>query len=251
MKLLHPESVHLICTSPDWPGRMGGPHPDDYVAWFMPFVREFWRVLRHDGNLILNVKEPLVEGERHTCILSLIIAMKAMGWRWHDEYPGVKTRAFPSGARHRLRDGFERNLHFTKAADATFYRENIKLSIGDWAKRERRLDDWMVSVSGTGSGFRVRISGWKNRQFVTPPNVLYFASETRNLGHKCPFPEAVPDFFIRLLTQPGHLVLDPFVGSGTTVAVAKKLGRSGLGFDQNRSYCRRAAKRVADTAPGR
>ena len=56
--------VDLIMTSPPWPGRQGGPHPDDYVAWFLPYVRQFMRVLKPGGSLVLNIKEPVVDGER-------------------------------------------------------------------------------------------------------------------------------------------------------------------------------------------
>ena len=80
------ESVNLIVTSAPYPGRAGGVHPDEFVAWWMPFADQFWRVLHSSGSLVLNIREPCINGERHTCVLSLIVAMRYRGWLWVDEY---------------------------------------------------------------------------------------------------------------------------------------------------------------------
>ncbi|MCS7080171.1 MAG: site-specific DNA-methyltransferase [Chloracidobacterium sp.] len=66
--------------------------------------------------------------------------------------------------------------------------------------------------------------------------------------HRAVFPEAVVTEFIHLLTRPGDVVLDPFLGSGTTAVAAKKLGRRYIGIDINPDYCAYARRRVAGTA---
>jgi site-specific DNA-methyltransferase (adenine-specific) len=207
-------SIHLIKTSPPYPGRPNGVHPDEFVAWWMPSADQFWRVLHPSGSLVLNIREPCVGGERHTCVLSLIIAMRYRGWLWVDEYPWYKTNPMPGRWPNRLRDGWERCLHFAKSNPCAFYPEQVMVPIGEWAKRQRlSLDDVVRSESGTGSPFAVCRANWNGRDMVYPSNVLHFATETRNVGHKCAFPEQLPDFFIRLLTKEGDLVLDPFLGS--------------------------------------
>ena len=124
--------------------------------------------------------------------------------------------------------------------------------IGEWAKRERlSLDEVVPSEAATGSGARVHRAAWNKREMVYPSNVLHFAVETRNFGHRCAFPERLPDFFIRLLTKEGDLVLDPFLGSGTSAVVAKRLRRRFIGFEQDRKYvavARRRVRAVATTA---
>jgi DNA modification methylase len=72
------------------------------------------------------------------------------------------------------------------------------------------------------------------------------------LAHEteAPFPEGVVEPFIRTLCPPGGRVLDVFSGSGTTVAVAEKLGRVGYGVDIRESQCRLGERRLADIAPG-
>jgi len=65
--------------------------------------------------------------------------------------------------------------------------------------------------------------------------------------HPAVYPLAVVEEFLRLLTRPGDLVLDPFVGSGTTAVACRRLGRRYLGFDINPDYCEYARARVAAT----
>jgi site-specific DNA-methyltransferase (adenine-specific) len=239
------EWVNLIVTSPPYPGRPGGVHPDEFVAWWMPFADQFWRVLHPSGSLVLNIREPCLDGERHTCVISLIMAMRYRGWRWVDEYVWHKSNAVPGRWPNRLRDGWERCLHFTKSEPCAFYDDHVMVPIGEWAKHERMsLDDMVALESGTGSGASVRHAAWNDREMVYPSNVLHFAAETRNVGHGCAFPERLPDFFIRLLTKEGDLVFDPFLGSGTSAVVAQRLGRRFIGFEQDRRYVERARRRV-------
>jgi site-specific DNA-methyltransferase (adenine-specific) len=239
------ESVNLIVTSPPYPGRDDGVHPDDFVAWFMPFGDEFWRVLRQSGSLVLNIREPCLDGERHTCVLSLILAMRHRGWLWVDEYCWHKSDPMPGRWPNRLRDGWERCLHFAKSGGCAFYDEQVKIPIGDWAQRERlNIDDVIASERRTGSGARVRQAAWNDRTMVFPSNVLHFATVTRNVGLPYALPEQLPVFFIRLLTKENDLVLDPFLGSGTTAVVAERLGRRFIGFELGRRNVDIARRRL-------
>ena len=75
------------------------------------------------------------------------------------------------------------------------------------------------------------------------------ATECSNRNHSAAFPEDLPTWFIKLFTQPGDLVLDPFVGSGTTAVVAKQLKRAYVGIDISEDYCRQSEKRVMQIQP--
>ena len=74
------QSVNLIVTSPPYAdsrkNTYGGIHPDHYVEWFLPISEQLFRVLKDDGSFILNIKEKAVNGERHTYVLELILALK-------------------------------------------------------------------------------------------------------------------------------------------------------------------------------
>jgi len=102
--------------------------------------------------------------------------------------------------------------------------------------------------SGTKSPFARKISQSCARSKVYPTNVLHLAPECSNRGHSAAFPEALPEFFIKLFTKPGDLVVDPFLGSGTTAVVARRLGRQCLGIDIHQENCEVALKRLQQTA---
>src|SRR5947209_2064044 len=77
-------SIDLVVTSPPYADRRkntyGGVRPDEYVDWFLPISRQLLRVLKPSGSFVLNIKEPAVDGERHTYVLELILAMRKQGW---------------------------------------------------------------------------------------------------------------------------------------------------------------------------
>jgi site-specific DNA-methyltransferase (adenine-specific) len=81
---------------------------------------------------------------------------------------------------------------------------------------------------------------------VYPTNVLHLATECFNRNHSAAFPDELPSWFIKLFTQPGDVVLDPFVGSGTTALAALQFGRSYLGIDISDEYVKLARERVSE-----
>lgn len=74
------------------------------------------------------------------------------------------------------------------------------------------------------------------RKHSYPTNVLHLATECSNKSHSAAFPEALPEWFIKLFTNEGDWVLDPFVGSGTTCAVSLRLGRHSIGIEKLKEY---------------
>lgn len=92
-------SINLIFTSPPYADSRkttyGGIHPDQYVSWFLPISQELFRVLKPDGTFILNIKEKVVNGERHTYVMELILAMRKQGWLWTEEFIWHKKTATP------------------------------------------------------------------------------------------------------------------------------------------------------------
>ena len=114
------------------------------------------------------------------------------------------------------------------------YQEAVMVPVGDWANgRLKNLSetDKKRDNSKSGSGFGKNISNWLNRNMVYPTNVLQFATVCNNKNHSAAFPEELPEWFIKLFTKPGDMVLDPFLGSGTTTVVAKKMERNSIGIE--------------------
>ena len=119
LKALQSNSVDLIVTSPPYSdqrkGTYGGIHPDNYVEWFLPKSNELLRVLKSTGTFILNIKEKVVNGERHTYVLDLIKGMRKQGWLWTEEFIWHKKNCHPGKWPNRFRDSWERLLQFNKS----------------------------------------------------------------------------------------------------------------------------------------
>lgn len=215
--------VDLVITSPPYADQRrhtyGGVHPDDYVNWFLPISEQLSRVLKPSGSFILNIKERVVAGERHTYVLELIIALRKQGWLWTEEYIWHKKNCHPGKWPNRFRDAWERCLHFTKQKNFAMYQDEVMVLMGDWrhsrlrnlSETDKRRDNPRVQ-----SGFGKKIANWVGRELAYPTNVLHLATECGNRNHSATFPVELPSWFIRLFTQPNDVVLDPFLGSGTT-----------------------------------
>lgn len=243
LKLIPDNSVDLIVTSPPYADQRkstyGGIHPDSYVDWFLPISDELLRVLKPTGTFILNIKEKVVEGERSTYVMELIIQMRKQGWLWTEEFIWHKKNCYPGKWPNRFRDAWERLLQFNKQRKFNMYQENVMVPMGDWAKtRLKNLSetDKIRDNSKVGSGFGKNISNWLDRDKAYPTNVLHLATECNNKNHSAAFPEELPEWFIKLFTKENDTVLDPFMGSGTTITVAKRMRRNSIGIDIVEDY---------------
>ena len=244
-------SIDLIFTSPPYADQRkntyGGIKPDLYVEWFLPKSEQFLRVLKPTGTFVLNIKERVVSGERHTYVLDLIKALKNQGWFWTEEYIWHKKNSFPGKWPNRFRDSWERLLQFNKSKKFNFFQDEVMIPVGDWAKtRLSNLSkiDQSRDESKVNSGFGKNVSNWIGREKVYPTNVLHFATECSNRNHSAVFPENLPKWFIKLFTQQGEIVLDPFIGSGTTAVAAIKLGREFIGIEKDKEFIGISRKRI-------
>lgn len=238
LRKLPDNSVDLIVTSPPYADQRkstyGGIHPDKYVDWFLPISEQLLRVLNPKGTFILNIKEKVVEGERSTYVMELILAMRKQGWLWTEEFIWHKKNSYPGKWPNRFRDSWERLLQFNKTKHFNMYQEEVMVPTGDWAKtRLKKLSDTdkIRDNSKVGSGFGKNISNWIDREKAFPTNVLHLATECNNKNHSAAFPEELPEWFIKLFTQENDVVLDPFMGSGTTLTVANRMKRNSIGIE--------------------
>ncbi|MFQ5963734.1 MAG: DNA-methyltransferase [Candidatus Scalinduaceae bacterium] len=251
LKEIEDNSIDLIFTSPPYADQRkctyGGVHPDKYVEWFLPISKELLRVLKPTGTFILNIKERVVNGERHTYVLELIMEMRKQGWLWTEEFIWHKKNCYPGKWPNRFRDAWERLLQFNKNKKFKMLQEAVMVPMGEWAKtRLNNLSetDKIRDESRAGSGFGKNVSNWIKRNKAYPTNVLKMATECNNKNHSAVFPESLPEWFIKLFTEKEDWVLDPFMGSGTTNKVAQRLRRNSIGIDIQQSYYKMVKKQI-------
>ncbi len=243
LKQMPDNYVDLIVTSPPYADQRkttyGGVSVNHYVEWFLPITKELLRVLKPTGTFILNIKEKVQNGERSTYVLELILEMRKQGWLWTEEFIWHKKNCYPGKWPNRFRDAWERLLQFNKSKKFNMYQESVMVPTGDWAKsRLKNLSDTDKTRdnSKVGSGFGKNISNWEGRDMAYPTNVLYLATECGNKRHSAAFPESLPEWFIKLFTKEEDIVLDPFMGSGTTNFVAQRMHRNSIGIEIKSEY---------------
>lgn len=251
LKLLPTNSIDLIVTSPPYADQRkntyGGIQHNKYVQWFLPISEQLFRVLKPTGTFILNIKEKVVDGERSTYVMELILEMRKQGWLWTEEFIWHKKNCYPGKWPNRFRDAWERLLQFNKHRKFHMYQEEVMVPMGEWANsRLKNLSatDKVRDNSKVGSGFGKNISNWIDRDKAYPTNVLHLATECNNKKHSAAFPEELPEWFIKLFTKEEDLVLDPFMGSGTTLIVANRMRRNSIGIDIVPEYCDMVKKQL-------
>lgn len=251
LRELPDNSVDLIFTSPPYADQRkntyGGIHPNKYVDWFLPISQELLRVLKPSGTFVLNIKEKVVNGERSTYVMELIIEMRKQGWLWTEEFMWHKKNAFPGKWPNRFRDSWERLLQFNISKKFNMYQEAVMVPMGDWAKNRLKnlsATDKKRDNAKNGSGFGKNVSNWVNREMAYPTNVLHLATECNNKKHSAAFPETLPEWFIKLFTKEEDTVLDPFMGSGTTIFVAQRMNRHSIGIEILPEYYKMVTKKL-------
>ncbi|MEW6145016.1 MAG: site-specific DNA-methyltransferase [Thermodesulfobacteriota bacterium] len=259
------KSIDFIFTSPPYADKRkrfyGSVHPDKYVEWFLPISLELYRILKDDGSFILNIKEHPRNGERDTYVIELILELKKQGWLWVEEYCWYKKNSFPGKWSNRFRDAWERCLHFTKNKKFKIYQDAVKVPIGKWAEKRFKSmtdNDFKRHLSRTNGTLGRNVSNWLNRKRVYPHNVIVFEEEhyisnvielatvCNNRKHSAAFPLELPTWFINLFTKQGDIVLDPFLGSGTTAYASLAMQRKYIGIELIDSFVKEFEEQIQE-----
>jgi len=246
MKAMPDGAVNTWITSPPYAKQRdyNGADSKDYIGFVSPIFSEALRTLSDDGSIFWNIKEHCKDGQRDLYVLKMILHfVEDLGARYVDEFIWVKTNPFPTGAKTRLKDGYERVLHFTKSKNHKFFPSNVLVkSESKWLdgeKRRKNKGEHNVS-NGSGMNMSKRIAS----DMVRPSNVITGTSSNENIGHPAVFPLYLPEFFIKLSTCDGDVVGDMFMGSGTTGMAAKQLDRSFVGMEMDSAYFKIAQGRI-------
>lgn len=261
-------SVNFILTSPPYADqRVYGTTeftilPNDYVEWFLPKAREFYRVLAEDGSFVLNINDKVVNGVQQLYVYELVIKLcQEVGFRLVRDYiwynPATPPNIYSTGKYGRTKKSHEYCFWFSKSEKWTFNMNPI---------RKPYSKDMQKFLEGKGKGNRednMRPSThsfncgkvWSDNGGSDPGSVIEIGNTNSNdeffklcrergIVHPARFPEKLAEFFVLAGTNENDLVLDPFSGSGTTAVVAAKNNRKWIGIDANAEYCELATARM-------
>jgi len=217
---------------------------DDYLTWSRRWIAEITRVLKADGTVWLAI------GDEYAAELKVLatreLGLTCRSWVvWYYTF-GVNCRQKFSRSHAHLFHFVKDPEKFTFNVDAIRVPSARELVYGDKrANAAGRLPDdtWILRPQDLPEGFEADSDTWYF------PRVCGTFKE-RSGWHGCQMPEQLLGRIIRACSHEGDLVLDPFGGSGTTLAVAKKLGRSFLGLELSEQYAARIRERLAGIEVG-
>lgn len=245
-KLLQDNSVDLVITSPPYAEQRkdtyGGISEKEYPEWLFKLSKELYRVIKPTGSFVINIKEHVNNGVRSPYVLYYLLKMIEL-YRWSDTYIWAKINPFPTGAKNRLKDGYEYCFWFTKTAEYKFFPDNVLVPSAS-KSLEAELKRVGKKASHVTNGSGMSMNNRYASEMVRPSNVLYLATDNSNHEHPAVYPEGLPEFFIKLMTEKGDVVYDPFMGSGTTGIVCNHLDREFIGCEIQKKYFDIAVERV-------
>lgn len=217
---------------------------ENYLAWSRRWMAEVVRVLKPDGTFWLAIGDEyaaelklLLQRELGLCCRSWVV--------WYYTF-GVNCKSKFSRSHAHLFHMVKNPKQFTFNLDAIRVPSARQLVYGDRrANPTGRLPDdtWILRPQDLPEGFQADEDTWYF------PRVCGTFKE-RAGWHGCQMPEQLLGRIIRACSNDGEMVIDPFAGSGTTLAVAKKLGRKFLGFELSEDYCRQVEERLGRIQPG-
>jgi len=255
IKGLPNESIDLVVTSPPYADtksygkKINVLHPDKYVEWITPLFVDMNRVLKPTGSIIFNIDDKCHKKLRHTFVFDLIHELTHhTDIKLYDYYIWAKKSFLPNGGQKRLNHVTEWIFHFVKDQnqvkwDIDAVREPY--AEGTISRYKRGVTDYVTDEKGIKqqgkSGMRVAHKNGK-----IPSNFFRFNTNavTRGNKHPAPFNKEIPTWFIKALTDKGDVVLDPFMGSGTTAEACIDLKREWIGFELNKEYVDMITDRV-------
>lgn len=244
LRELPAESVDLVVTSPPYDRQPKYDNGESYLrtwysGFFLKVTAEIYRVLKPHGSFVLNYRSRRHDGQRGTLQYELVFWLRDQGFLFAEDFVWGKPSPPPGRFNRYLKDAVEYCFQFAKTDNWQFYPEAC-LTPARWdrkdVERRKKLPQNYVRVNEPSGQGRKRVQA--GPELVRPSNLLMMEPEflPNPTKHPARFPVGLPEFFIKLMTQPGQVVLDPFGGTGTTGVAAENLGRRWLLAELDADY---------------
>lgn len=253
LRSLPDNSVDLFFTSPPYDGQPkygnGERYERDwYAGFFLEVTAEALKKLKPHGSFVLNYRSKRQGNERGTLQYELVFWLREQGYLFCEDFVWGKPSPPPGRFNRFLKDAVEYCFQFAKTPRWQFFPEHC-LSPARWdakdRERRKRLAHNYVRVNEPSGQGRKRVQAGPD--LVRPSTLIHLEPEfsPNPTSHPARFPLGLPDFFIRLLTQPGQVVFDPFGGTGTTGVAAEVLGRQWIVTEIDPAYASILPERIA------
>lgn len=265
-------SIDCCVTSPPYfgmrdygcEGQIGlEPTPQSYIARLVEVFDEVWRVLKPTGTFWLNIGDTYAPNRKIADTIkakdlmgipwALAFALRNTGWYLRQDIIWAKNNPTPESVKDRCTKSHEHVFLLTKSSVYHFDSDAIKEPADPKYERKYkyRFNTGAKEQAGGGrptkacnsAGFKT-YTGFRNKR-----DVWFINKKGIHEAHFAIFPEELVSPCVNAGSPPGGIVLDPFMGSGTTAIVAKKLGRMFIGCELNPEYIAIANSRIAKALP--
>jgi DNA modification methylase len=258
LRALPAGSIDLVVTSPpyalEFQKEYGNATKADYVEWLRPFGEEIKRVLRDDGSFVLNIGGSYNPGHPTRSLYHfkvLLMLCEEVGFHlaqecfWHNPAKLPAPAEWVNVRRQRIKDAVEYVFWLSKTE---WPKADNRQVLVEYSKDMKRLIERGYRAKVRPSGHVITSKFQRDHGGSIPSNLIERGNNESNSAyikacasagvrpHPARFPAAIPKFFVKLLTDPDAIVLDPFAGSNTTGAVAQDLGRRWLSFELDSGY---------------
>jgi DNA modification methylase len=269
LRSLKSESVSLVFTSPPFALRRkkayGNVAAADYVEWFWPFAEEIHRALATDGSFVFDLGGAWNPGSGTRSLFPYELILRlgklfhlAQDFYWYNPSRLPTPAEWVTIQRTRVKDAVNTLWWLSKTETPQAdnrrvlrpYSRSMKRLLRDGYQPAKR-----PSQHDIGPHFQRDNGGAIPPNILTVPNTRSYDLYIRRCKaaglpvHPARFPPEIPDFFIRFLTSPGQLGVDPFAGSNVTGQVAEGLGRRWLSIEINGDYVQGSRLRFDQATP--
>ncbi|NLI08276.1 MAG: site-specific DNA-methyltransferase [Thermotogaceae bacterium] len=264
-------TIDLVLTSPPFALRRqkayGNVEESEYVNWIKPFGKEVFRILKNSGSFVLDLGGAYEPGKPSRSLYNfrvLISLCDDVGFQLAEDFYWFNPAKLPSPIewvnkrKIRAKDAVNTVWWFSKTEWPKADIRNVLVPYSDRMKKLIRDPENFYSPQKRPSGHDIGAYFGKDNGGAIPSNLLSIANTDSNssylrlckeLGlerHPARFPEELPMFFIKMLTEAGDTVIDIFAGSNTTGSVAEKLGRKWMAFDTSQEYLKSSILRFLE-----